>query len=120
MKKSLLFAIFLVLSLIPNLTTAQAPFVQCGNPGQSPCTIQDVFNTIGRIYSFLVLYIATPLSILGLMIGSIMLMASAGNPSMAQNGKRTLMFSIIGLILTLGSYLIIKTILIGLGYRYNF
>ena len=120
MKKSLLITTFLLLFLIPVLAFAQAPFVTCGNPGQAPCGINDFFITLGRIYNFIVLYLATPLAIIGLLAGGIMLMASGGNPGLAGKAKQVLLYSIIGLILAFGSWLIIRTILIGIGYKYAF
>ena len=89
-------------------------------PCQNGCTIGDFFTMLGNIYNFLVLYIATPLAILGLTIGGVMYMISAGDPGLAQKGKDALWASFWGLILTFGSWLIIKAILSALGYVYTF
>jgi type IV secretory pathway VirB2 component (pilin) len=119
-KSSLLIALFLVLFLIPVLTSAQAPFVRCGNPGQKACEIGDFFNTLGYIYNFLVLSVATPLAVIALIIGGIFILISAGNPNFAEMGKKIVRYSIFGLALVFGSWLIIKTILSWIGYAYNF
>jgi hypothetical protein len=126
MNKSLLFGVFLVLFLIPALVYLPAGMasaqgiVQCGNTGQPPCQIQDFFAMLGRIYNFIVLYIAAPLAVLGLTIGGIFLLISAGNPNLAGQGKKIIWMSIIGLVLAFGSWLIIKTILGAIGYKYSF
>ena len=117
MKKNLLIGLFLVLFLIPVLALAQAPFVQCGNPGQKCCTICSFFETLFRIYNFLVLDIATPLAIVGVTIGGVLILISAGNPKLMGTGKKFLYSAIIGLVLVFCSWLIINEILSALGYN---
>jgi len=119
MKKTLLIGLFLVLFLIPVLALAQAPFVRCGNPGQSQCTICDLFATLIYIYNFLVLNIATPLAILGLTIGGVFILISAGNPNLLGTGKKILWAAIIGLLLVFCSWIIINTILSAIGYNFG-
>ena len=70
---------FLILFLTPVFTNAA--IVPCGNPGQAQCTITDFFVMLGNIYNFIVWNIATPLAILGLTIGGIFILISAGNPN---------------------------------------
>jgi len=116
MKKILLIAILLSLILMPLLTNAA--IVTCGNSGQNPCGIGDFFGMLGRIYDFVVKSIAAPLAIIALVIGGIMILISGGNPGLATKGKQAIMFAIIGLVLAFGSYIIIKTLLSALGYKY--
>jgi len=130
MKKILLIATFLSLILIPTLAsalcdTSAGGIVPCGQSDNNgkitcPCTLGHVFLIFSKIYDFLVLYIATPLAVLGLVIGGALLLLSAGNPSLNQMGKDAIKFSIYGLLLAFGSYLIIKTILSSMGYVYTF
>jgi len=123
MKKSLLIAIFLVLFLIPVLSCAEIgpkdSIVPCGQ-GTSQCTINDFFTMLAKIYSFIVWRIATPLATIGLLIGGIMLLVSAGNPNLATRGKDVIKVSIIGLVLVFCSWLIIKVILTTIGYKGTF
>jgi len=130
MKKILLIAIFLSLILIPTLASALCDtsgggIVPCGQSDSNgkiacPCTLGHVFLIFSRIYDFLVKYIATPLAVLGLVIGGVLLLLSAGNPGLAKMGKDAIIASVIGLCLAYGSYLIIKTILAAMGYVYTF
>ena len=52
-----------------------------------------------RIFNFIVWYIATPLAILSLTIGGVMILISAGNPQWLQTGKETIKWAIVGLVL---------------------
>jgi len=88
-------------------------------PCQNNCTINDFFTMLGNIYNFVVKDIATPLAIVAIIIGGVIMMTSAGNPGQFATGKKILFFAIVGLILAFGSYLIIYTILKALGYQYS-
>ena len=116
MKKVLLSFILLSLFLTPVLVSAQG-LVPCGNPGQPNCTINLFFEMLNRIFNFIVYFIATPLAILMMTIGGIMILISAGNPSWAGLGKQALIWSSIGLALVFGSWLIVNFILRTLGYQ---
>ena len=107
----------LVAIFIPVLANAQAPFVRCGNPGQNACTICSVFSTLMYIYNFIVLDIATPLAVISISIGGILMMISAGNPNLLGLGKKILYAAIIGLVLVFCSWLIINIILTTIGYN---
>ncbi len=116
-KLFLLISLFcLILFLTPILVNAQG-LVPCGNPGQPACTIEDFFIMLARIFNFIVLWVATPLAILMITIGGVMIMISAGNPNLAGLGKKALMWSIIGLALVFCSWLIVNFILKTLGYE---
>jgi hypothetical protein len=91
--------------------------IHCGYDSSCPCEIGDFFSTLVYIYNFIVIYIATPLAVIALIIGGVLLMISAGNPNLATKGKQILWAAIIGLVLVFGSYLIIDFILCtALGY----
>ncbi|MCX6718268.1 MAG: hypothetical protein NTY81_01540 [Candidatus Staskawiczbacteria bacterium] len=122
MKKIFLpIILFCLLSIIfiPVLANAQGPIVQCGNEGQNACGILDFFAMLARIYNFIVLYIATPLAVIALVVGGILLLISAGNPNLAGMGKKIIYAAIIGLVLVFCSYLIINFVLSAIGYTGN-
>ena len=110
---------FLAIIFIPLL--AKADIVQCGNgkpsdANYSPCTICDFFQMLVNVYSFIVLQIATPLAIIAIIVGGILMMLSAGNPNLMSKGKTILYAAIIGLFLVFGSWLIIDFVLNLIGY----
>lgn len=116
--KKIFFAIILI-SLIILPFAASAAIVPCGNPGQNPCTLADFFVLLGNIYNFIVKTIAAPLATIAIVIGGVMMLISAGNPGRFQQGKQILIYAIIGLVLAFGSWLIVKTLLTAMGYRYS-
>ncbi len=105
---------FLFLLLTPVLANAQG-LVPCNGPD---CTIESFFVLLDRIFNFIVKWITTPLAILMMTIGGIMILISAGNPGLATQGKNILWVSVIGLVLVFGSWLIVNFILTTLGYRW--
>jgi len=122
MKKIFLpIVIFCLLSIIfvPFLVKAEDGIVPCGNPGGSACGISDFFTMLGNIYHFIVFDIATPLAVIALTVGGIMMMISAGSPDLMGKGKKILYAAIIGLALVWGSWLIIDFILKAIGFTGN-
>ena len=123
----LIFFIALMLSpviLAPNAAQASqcggaTGLVPCGLDATCPCEIQDFFVMLARIFNFAIKWIVTPLAVLMLTIGGVLILISAGNPNLAGLGKKTLYAAIIGLVLAFGSWLIIGFILNALGYTGN-
>lgn len=112
MKKHLFIFISLVLLifLLPVLASA-AGLVPCGGPDEDPCEISHFFQMLYRIYDFLIKWIAFPLAVLGVTIGGVLILISAGSPNLLGLGKKILYSAIIGLVLVFCSWLIINTIL---------
>ena len=114
MKKIFLSIILLcLLSIIFVPFLATAGIVPCTNN----CGINDFFTMLGNIYNFIVLQIATPLAVIALSIGGILMLISAGDPSLFGKGKEILKWAIIGLVLVFGSWIIINFILTTLGAK---
>ena len=109
----LISLLFLTLFLAPILVNAQG-LVPCNGPD---CTINSFFALLNNIFEFIVYFIATPLAILMIIIGGLMILISAGNPNLAGLGKKILWASIIGLALVFCSWLIINFILGAIGYK---
>lgn len=116
MKKPLLIGIFLLLFLIPSIVAA-AGLVPCGGSGEPACSIGCFFAMLANIYNFLVKGIATPLAVLSITIGGIILLVSAGNPSAVGLGKKIVYSAIIGLVLVYCSWLIINVLLTAIGFN---
>lgn len=85
-------------------------------PCDTNCGIKDFFTMLGKIYTFVVIDIASPLAILAIIIGSIFILVSAGNPGRMGVGKSIVFAAIIGLALVLCSWVIVNFIMTTLGY----
>jgi type IV secretory pathway VirB2 component (pilin) len=113
----LFFALFLVcfasILFIPLLSSAG--IVPCDGPPN--CTFDQIKQMLQDILKFIVNDIAAPLAILGVTIGAILMMISAGNPNMMGLGKKTLYASLIGLALVFGTSAIINFILGALQFK---
>jgi hypothetical protein len=81
------------------------------------CTLDMLGTMAGKIYNFIVIDIATPLAVLAITIGGILMLISAGNPNMLSLGKKIMYSAIIGLVLVWCSYLIINFILTTIGAK---
>lgn len=126
MKK--IFWVFFTIILLPLVLPAMAQasqcagatgLVPCGQNATCPCEIQDFFVMLTRIFVFIIQWIVTPLSVLMLTIGGILILISGINQNFYTLGKNTLYAAIIGLVLAFGSYLIIGFILNAIGYNQN-
>lgn len=87
------------------------PCINCGE-----CTICDIMNVATGAGQSL-LGIAAPIAGLVLVIAGTMYTTSAGNPDRVQTAKRALLGAIIGLIIMLGSYLLVQAVMAGIGVQ---
>lgn len=101
-----------LLSIIFVPLLAKAAIVTCDGPN---CDIDKFFEMLGKIYDFIVKDIATPLAVIAVAVGGILMMISAGNPNLMSIGKKVFWSAIIGLALVFCSYLIIKFIINAMG-----
>lgn len=76
-----------------------------------PCNICDLWVLADNIIRFLVFTLALPILVLALIIGGIVWMTSAGNPTRIEKGKNILTSSIIGVFIAFGGWLIVDTII---------
>lgn len=94
------------LSLLP-LFGAEARLVPCSG---TDCTTCDLFLLAQNVFKF-VLEIIFAIVVVILVIGGFYLLTSAGNPKNVEKGKIIIRDALIGLAITLCSWLIINTVL---------
>lgn len=70
---------------------------------------QGVEGFVVSVIEFLIMAVGA-IAVLGICVGGVMFMTSAGNDSMVQNAKQTLLYSALGLIFVLLSYAIVATV----------
>lgn len=90
--------------------------VTCGNPNQPACGFSDIFGMLNRFISFLIMYIVPSIATILIMYAGFLFLNSAGEAAAHTKAKNILRQTIIGIILIVGAWVVIKTILIGLGY----
>lgn len=121
MKKFFLLAMVTAVLVAPALISAVGPsdagLVPCGNPGQSPCELDDLKGVLVAVLNFIINTLAFPLAVLAITIGGVMLLISAGNPQLAGVGKSILWTAIFGLLLALTAKLVINFILDAIGFN---
>ena len=104
-----IFAILLISLALPQLVLARG-LVPCGGTGEPKCNLCHFFQLLQNIIngaSILVLSLAA----LFIVIGGIVILSSAGSPDRASEGKRMITYSIIGIIICFGAWMIINTVM---------
>ncbi len=100
--------------------------VQCGQYPNCRCDLADFFVMILRAYKFAVYFIALPLAGLMIVLGGVLLMISlggstplpgGGSSGLATRARKILTYSIVALLLIVGSYFIIDVVLKAIGYN---
>lgn len=124
-----IFAILLILLVLPQV--ASAALVPCGRqcnewskdmkqclvPGKGvpleeaqPCTLCHVFKLFQKITNG-VGFIAMGWAALFIVIGGIMILASAGVADKVSQGKRMITYAIVGVVIIFGAWVIINTVM---------
>lgn len=114
--------------------SALTPIVQCGNeyptrevivdgerrleanPDFTPCTLQDMFTTAGRLYQYVIFVIALPLAMILIIIGGVWILTSGGNPGRIQKGQGMIKMTLAALAIIFGAWLAINTLFHLLGF----
>ena len=103
----------LTVSILPLPTFAAEPAADCGhsdsgipNPTKF-CTLKDLFIDVMKLFLAALAFIGTFM----FMYGGFLFLTSAGMSDRVEKAKETLFWSTIGILVALGSWLFVKTIL---------
>ena len=122
-----LLTLVILVSFVPMARALAFPsLVNCGNqevgPGEGggslpiePCTLDDLWKLIARVVDFLLKYIGIPLAVFGIGVGGFRMIIGSNSASQREEGKKVVFASLIGLFIALSAWLIVNTILKGLG-----
>lgn len=124
--RTIFFIFVLMFSVFPLVSFAQCPgfpywpndgcpIVSCsreGNPCENLCQL---LQTGQRIVAFGATFLIFALAPLFFAIGGVMIIVASGSPQNLDRGKRILYSALIGLLLAMGTFLIINTFLWLLG-----
>lgn len=81
--------------------------VPCGNDPADPCTVSDIFRLIALLTNYLITA-AGVFAIVFLVIAGVNMVTSVGNPEKLKSAKNHLTYAIIGLVLVLTAYIIVR------------
>jgi hypothetical protein len=102
----------------PNFSNATTTgLIPCGSVGQPDCDFDQFIVLINNVVDFLIVFIAFPFVAIVVAWAGILLLTSGGNSSAKEKSKKMIWHVVIGLILALLSWGIIKIILMTLGYQ---
>lgn len=122
-KKIFLSALLIIFVFTPMLSLgAVFPLVQCGTTSGADgvvlnaCDFNDIIETLGRVISFLLFYLAVPIAAIMFAYAGFLLLFAGGNSGQMQRAKGIFTDVAVGLALALAAWLIITTILNSFGY----
>lgn len=107
--KKIFTIILLGIIFIPQITLAQSDkIVPCGGIDCDTCHL---FELIGNIINFILWKLITPITVLALLIGGILLLTAGGSEQQIARGKSIAWNTVLGFIIAFGAWLIINTLL---------
>ncbi len=113
MKKILAFLFSFMILLVPVFFVTAAGLVpDCPNG----CNFNDLMIMINRVIKFLLFTIATPLAAIIFAYAGFLLITSGGDPGKKTQAKKIIGNLLIGYIIALAAWLIVNTIVTGLGF----
>jgi len=86
-------------------------------PENAPCGFNELMKLINNVITFLLFTIATPLAALVIVYAGWLYLSAGGSAENATKAKKILMNVVIGYIIALAAWLIVKTILVSLGFQ---
>jgi hypothetical protein len=131
MKKTFSFfkiAILTLLIILPSFSFAAVAIgrdlIPCGGPAvpeenipaEDSCTFEHVLQLIENAINFALNYLFFPLFVIAVVYAGYLLMMSGDNPGNRKKAKDIFVNILIGLLLVLAAWLIVKLVLVGLGY----
>lgn len=97
-------------------TATGTNLIPCGGPGEDMCTFEHVLQLIENVINFSLNYLFFPLFVIAVVYAGYLLMTSGDNSGKRKQAKDIFVNILIGLVVVLSAWLIIKLILVGLGY----
>lgn len=116
---SWLLVLIIFLTVFPGLVNGAGLVPPCGGQGENPCTFQDIKTLIQNVLGFLIFNVAVPLSAVAITIGGAMMVMFPTQEAKRTLGKEILWTAVWGLVIVLGAWALVVTILEFLTYRYE-
>jgi len=81
-----------------------------------PCTFEKLLLMVNKVLRFLIFVIGVPIITLSFAYAGFLMVTSSGNPSKKDEAKSIIGNAVVGLIILLGAWLIVRTVLLVFGY----
>ena len=120
MPKILIFLSIFLMLIVPVISTAYTlgdPLVPCKNTEDSPCDFSAILALVNNVITFLIKYMAIPITAIMFAYAGFELVTSGGSTEKRGIAKKVFTDAVIGLVLAVAAWIIIKTILSILGYK---
>src|SRR3989344_3729363 len=89
-------------------------------PCTDNCNYEQFILLIGKVFQFLTLDLAVPLATAAIVYGGIVLVTAGANEGKRSQAKGIIGYAVWGLVLALAAWLIVRTIMVGLGVKVPF
>ncbi len=93
--------------------------VTCGNDGQPKCTFNDVVALVNRLLTFIMFYIVPAIGTMLIVYAGFIFLTAGGSEEKVSKAKGILQNAVVGMVLVMSSWIIVKSILVALGYDTN-
>ena len=100
-------------------TASSTGLVTCGNDGQPKCTFNDVVALVNRLLTFIMFYVVPAIGTLLIVYAGFIFMTAGGSEEKVSKAKGILQNAVLGMVLVMSSWIIVKSILVALGYDTN-
>ena len=106
-------------SLVGNEPEYDGGLVPCtgvDDAGNVTCGFSDFLKMINTLIGFIVFYLVPAIATIIIMVAGFLLLTAGGNETKITTAKGMLKNVVIGIVIITGAWLLIKTVLIGMGY----
>lgn len=116
MKKTLILTLLIVSVLLVNAAPIEAAgLIPCGGPSEPDCNVCYFFELINNVIKFFLFTVALPVTILMFVVGGVLFLFAGAKPELMNRAKAIITAAIIGLVLMFGAWIMVNTVLQGLG-----
>ena len=119
--RNFIFVIVLVMLITPALSFAQTGegngLIPCGNTGQPDCIFKYFMDLVNNVIKFILFTLAVPIAAIMFFYAGFKMVTSAGSAESKTQAKNIFSNAVYGLVFVAGAWLIIRTILLILGYK---
>lgn len=116
-KKILISLLVFFILIVPVVSLAEDGLVHCGNPGEQPCDFNAFMALINTVIKFILFGMVIPIAAIMFAYAGFQMITAGGSPGAVTKAKNIFFNVVLGLIIAVAAFLVIRTILSILGYE---